>query len=242
MPVRVLVLGEGAGEPLLSWSIQGAPATSPDWEACALKMLSWRGLGEGQAEIYLCLSEDLRQGLDCELLAGLIEIARHATWDAEIYLVVNSRQSLAYAPLTQCDSLGEWFETALGSGIKDLLEVWVDQLDQTDPALLRAARVRAAVRNDVSHRLVLGGRWRVVTRTPASPLGGFLAPFTYLKKGATSEHQLILAVDKAAPALQHSRVSKDIERLGDSVKVVAALGAPSTQRAIALCGERGIGR
>lgn len=236
MPVRVLILGDRASEPLFCWSTQ--VASSPEWERCALELLSSRQVGAARAEVYLCLSEDLRHHLDHQVLDAHVRHAMGGTWDAHVYLVLNSRQAMAYDPLTQADALAAWFQTALRCGIKDLLEVWCDGLDQIDTTLLRAARDRAAVREAVSRGLDPATSWRVIVQKPGNQLGSFLEPFVHWQTGGTAEHRLILVLDRPGAARQHSRVTQELGRFGASIEVVATLGVPATQRLIDLCEER----
>jgi hypothetical protein len=237
VPIRVLVVSDRLGEPL-SWPARAA--WSPEWERCALELLNSRTPGGERSEVYLCLSEDEQQHLDRQAIEDLVRVAREASWDADIYLVLNSRQGLPYDPLTQFDALNGWIEAALRSGIKDLLEVWVDGLDKIDPALLRAARVRAAKRETLSRGFGQAAAWRVVVSARESPLGSFLEPFVHWQTYGTADHRLILIVDKAGAARQHSRVTQHLSRYGANIEVVAALGVPATQRLIDLCDERGL--
>ncbi len=236
MPVRVVVLTSRTSEAPLGWSTHGA--WSAECERCALELLSSGNVGEERAEVYLCLSEDQRQSLDRRALEGFVKMVWGATWDADVYLVLNSRQALTYDPITQFEAVAGWFETALRSGIKDLLEVWGDGLDQIDPTLLRAARDRAAIREAVRLGLGPAARWRVVVPDPENTLGGFLEPFVHWQAGGSTEHRLILAVDQPAAARQLSRMRKDLDRYGPSAEVVATLGVHATQRLIDLCEER----
>lgn len=249
---QVFLLPKGGSVVADSWQEEedASESNRESWERSAL---TWprqvlHGLN-GPLEYFICLNGDpLDGGYDSVSLRTQLYNARRHAWGAEIYVVVDQRYDMQLSQVEARPARAQWFETMLGMGVADLIELPLPLSDDGGPQpKLRLAAARSQERIAIIDADVRPGEWKcIVQRRPNAIQKSFLHPFlTEAPSGGEENYLLVLngGVRKSHRKAQHEFVIQTADTSPDSQIFVAHVdetGEEPPDELKQLCEDRGL--
>ncbi len=172
MPIDVVILPQGSGQPLAHWQESDQHREGKyefredEWRKHVLQRARRALNGNwSPTEVFLCLRGDHLVGrYDEHFIKELLKMARRYCWGENVYLVINWRISIHRRQPIWRESLFKWIETAIKHGVTDIIEEQIapDPFTDAEGNALSHGAILSQQRHRTLPLVARQGDWRCV--------------------------------------------------------------------------------